>query len=117
MDLEDVAEAAATVLTESNHAGATYELVGTPPLTQVEAAEVLGQGLGRPVRAEAQSVESWEGQARASGMGDYQRETLTKMFRYYERYGLAGNPNVLGWLLRRPPTTLAAFVERTIKAQ
>lgn len=117
VDLEDVAEAAVTVLTESNHAGATYELVGTPPMTQVEAAEVLGQGLGRPVRAEAQSVESWEGRARASGLTDDQRQTLIKMFHYYERYGLAGNPNVLSWLLRRPPTTLAAFVERTINAQ
>ncbi len=71
VDLEDVAEAAATVLTESNHADAAYELVGAPPMTQVEVADVLGQGLGRPVRAEAQSVETWEERARASGMGDY----------------------------------------------
>jgi uncharacterized protein YbjT (DUF2867 family) len=117
VDLEDVAEAAAIVLTEPGHIGATYELVGTPPLSQVEVAEALSQKLGRPVRAETQSIEAWEEGARESGMGDYQRETLIKMFGYYERHGLAGNPNVLGWLLRRPPTTLAAFVERTIKAQ
>jgi hypothetical protein len=43
-------------------------------------------------------------------MGDYQVETLVKMFRYYENYGFEGNPRVLGWLLRRPPTTLADFV-------
>jgi hypothetical protein len=48
-------------------------------------------------------------------MGDYQIETLIKMFRYYEQYGLGGSPNVLGWLLRRPPTTFAAFVERTAR--
>jgi DNA-directed RNA polymerase specialized sigma24 family protein len=48
-------------------------------------------------------------------MGDYQIETLIKMFRYYEQYGLWGGPNVLGWLLRRPPTTFAAFVERTAR--
>ncbi|MEK7326203.1 MAG: nucleoside-diphosphate sugar epimerase, partial [Chloroflexota bacterium] len=115
--LDDVAEAAAIVLTEPNHTGATYELAGTPPVSQVEVAEALSQKLGRPVRAETQSIEAWKEGARNSGMGDYQRETLIKMFRYYERYGLAGNPNVLGWLLRRPPTTLAAFVERIIKAQ
>lgn len=117
VDLDDVAEAAAIVLTELGHIGATYELVGTPPLSQVEVAEALSQKLGRPVRAETQSIEAWEEQARDSGMGDYQCQTLVRMFRYYERYGLAGNPNVLGWLLHRPPTTLAAFVERTIKAQ
>ncbi len=117
VDLDDVAEAAAIVLTEPGHIGATYELVGTPPLSQVEVAEALSQKLGRPVRADTQSIETWEERARASGMGEFQRQTLIRMFRYYEQYGLAGNPNVLGWLLRRPPTTLAAFVERTIKAQ
>ncbi|HLB49104.1 MAG TPA: NmrA family NAD(P)-binding protein, partial [Anaerolineales bacterium] len=39
VDLNDVAEAASTVLTESGHAGATYELVGTPAMTQMEVAE------------------------------------------------------------------------------
>ncbi|HLE27228.1 MAG TPA: NmrA family NAD(P)-binding protein, partial [Anaerolineales bacterium] len=84
VDLEDVAEAAAIVLTQAGHAGATYELVGTSPMTQVEVTEALSQKLGRPVRAEAQSVEMWEQRARAGGMGDYQVETLIKMFRYYE---------------------------------
>ncbi len=112
VDLEDVAEAAAIVLTEPGHAGATYELVGTEAMTQVEVAKGLSQKLGRTVRAEAQSVETWERWARASGMGDYQIETLIKMFRYYERFGLTGNPHVLGWLLRRPPTTFEAFVAR-----
>jgi len=115
VDLEDVAEAAAIVLTEPGHTGATYELVGTEAMTQVEVADVLSQQLGRPVRAEAMPVETWERQARASGMGDYQRETLVKMFRYYARCGLAGNSNALGWLLRRPPETFAAFVERTAR--
>ena len=44
--------------------------------------------------------------------GSYQIEALVKMFRYYEQYGFWGNPRVLGWLLGRPPTTFAAFVER-----
>ena len=115
VDLEDVAEAAAIALTGPGHAGATYELAGTEAMTQVEVAEALSRQLGRPVRAEAQPIEAWERRARASGMGDYQIETLIKMFRYYEQYGLGGSPNVLGWLLRRPPTTFAAFVERTAR--
>jgi len=114
VDLEDVAEAAATALTEPGHVGATYELVGTSAIAQTEVAEVLSRRLGRAVRVEAQSVEIWGEHAQASGMGDYQREALIKMFRYYERYGLVGNPNVLGWLLRRPPTPFEAFVERTM---
>jgi uncharacterized protein YbjT (DUF2867 family) len=115
VDLDDVAEAAALVLTGAGHVGATYELVGTEAMSQVEVAEGLSQKLGRPVRAEAEPVEVWERRARAAGMGDYPIETLIKMFRYYARNGLEGNPNVLGWLLRRPPTTFAAFVERTMR--
>jgi len=100
------------VLTEPGHEGATYELVGTPPLSQVEVAQMLGDWLGRPVRAVAEAVEEWEARAKAAGMGDYQCETLVKMFRYYAQHGLRGNPRLLSWLLGRPTTTLAEFLER-----
>jgi NAD(P)H dehydrogenase (quinone) len=117
VDLEDVAEAAARVLTDDGHSGATYELAGTPPLSQIEIAETFGRALNKPVRAEAEAIESWEQRARDAGMNDYSRETLIKMFRAYARDGLNGNPNVLGWLLRRPPTSLAAFALRTAANQ
>ncbi len=112
VDVADVAEAATLVLTEPGHIGATYELAGTPPLTQREVAEVLSQQLGRPVQAAAMSIDRWEKSARESGLSDYAVTTLIQMFRYYEHYGLVGNPGVLTWLLKRPPATLAAFVQQ-----
>jgi uncharacterized protein YbjT (DUF2867 family) len=112
VDLEDVAAAAAIALTQAGHAGATYELAGAEALTQVEVAAILSQQLGRPVRAEVISRQAWERGARASGLGDYQVQTLLRMFDYYERYGFWGNPHVLGWLLGRPPASFAAFVAR-----
>jgi NAD(P)H dehydrogenase (quinone) len=112
VDLPDVAAAAALVLTQPGHSGATYELVGTAPLSQVAIAQALSEALGRPVRALAEPLEAWEARARAAGMGDHARETLAKMFRYYARHGLVGNPSVLGWLLGRAPTTLAGFARR-----
>jgi uncharacterized protein YbjT (DUF2867 family) len=122
VDLEDVALAAALVLQEASpkrkhpsHHGATYELVGTAAMTQTEAAEILTQQLGRPVIAEQQPIDAWEQSARASGMGDYQVNTLVKMFHYYERYGFSGNPHVLSWLLNRPASSLDAFVARTLE--
>jgi uncharacterized protein YbjT (DUF2867 family) len=89
------------------------DLSGAEVLSQVEVAVILSQQLGRPVRAEAVPLETWERRARDSGLSDYQVETLVKMFRYYERYGFWGNPRILGWLLGRPPITFAAFVERS----
>jgi NAD(P)H dehydrogenase (quinone) len=110
VDLGDVAEAAAIVLTNDAHVGATYELVGTPPLSQIEVAAVLGQTLSRAIRIEAEPPEEWA--TRATGLDDYQRETLTKMFRYYAQHGLIGNSSTLRWLLGREPTTLADFIRR-----
>jgi hypothetical protein len=39
------------------------------------------------------------------------------MFRAYARDSLKGNPNLLGWLLGRPATSLAAFAARMAAAQ
>jgi uncharacterized protein YbjT (DUF2867 family) len=115
-DLDDVAEAAALVLTTTGHGGATYELVGTPPLSQTEVAAALSTALGREVRAEAETVEAWDVRARAAGMGEQERTTLAAMFRYYASHGLIGNPNTLHHLLGRPPNDLARFLGRVVAA-
>jgi NAD(P)H dehydrogenase (quinone) len=112
VDLEDVAQAAACVLTESGHLGATYELVGTEALSQDEIATALGEGLSRAVRVEVVPLDAWEQGARRAGLGEYAVYTLLKMFRYYERHGFIGGTRVLGWLLGRPPTSFEAFVRR-----
>jgi uncharacterized protein YbjT (DUF2867 family) len=112
VDLDDVADVAAQVLTGNGHSGATYELVGTLPMSQIEIAETFGRVLRKDIRAVADPVATWSDRARATGMNDYQRETLTKMFEAYARDGLKGNPNALGWLLGRAPTSLADFAGR-----
>jgi uncharacterized protein YbjT (DUF2867 family) len=115
VDLEDVAQVAALVLTESGHEGATYELVGVKAISQADLAETLSHALNREVRAKFTPRESWAEQARLAGLGDYQIETLVKMFVYYERYGFPGNPRILGWLLSREPTNFTVFAERMVK--
>ena len=117
VDLRDVAEVAAIVLTEPGHTGATYELTGTPPFTQTEVAEILSDALGRPVRAEAEPLAAWEARALAAGLSADQRQMLANMFDYYARYGLTGNRNTLRWLLGREPTALAEFVRRSVREQ
>ena len=112
VDLEDVAEAAALVLASDSHSGATYELVGSPPMSQTDVAAAIATALGRDVRAEEESIAAWEARARAGGMGDYERATLAAMFAYYAAHGLIGNPNTLGWLLGRAPHSPASFLRR-----
>lgn len=116
VDLADVAEAAARVLVEPGHRGATYELAGPEILTQTDVACLLERHLGREVRARQISPSAWAQQARGAGMGEYQVQTLLHMFGYYDQHGFWGNPQVLGWLLGRPPSDFAAFVARVAAA-
>ncbi|HUD84946.1 MAG TPA: NmrA family NAD(P)-binding protein [Xanthobacteraceae bacterium] len=114
VDLDDVAEAAARVLTRDGHIGATYELVGTAPLSQSAVAAAVGAVLQTNVGVEVETVEAWQARARAAGMGEHERDTLAAMFRYYGSNGLIGNPNTLRWLLGRAPHDLAHFLAGTM---
>ena len=114
VDLQDVAEAAALVLTADGHSGATYELVGTQALSQAEVAAAVAAALNCDVRAEAETAESWQARARAGGMGEYECATLAAMFRYYAAHGLIGNSHVLASLLGRKPNDLADFLRRSV---
>lgn len=112
LDLEDLAEAARIALTEPGHVNASYELVGTNPTSHAEVAEIFGRVLNREVRAEKEEIGDWR--LRVSEMSEYAFENLLKMFEYYDKWGLVGNPNVLKWILNREPTSLASFVERIV---
>jgi NAD(P)H dehydrogenase (quinone) len=113
VDLEDIAEAAKIVLTESNHINAIYELAGTLPMSHVEVAKILSGVLNRDVQAQQEKIGDWK--LRANGLGEYALENLVSMFQYYDQWGLMGNPNGLSWVLKREPTSLEAFVQRTMK--
>jgi len=115
VDLDDVAQAATTVLCEPGHVGGIYELAGPEVLTPREMAAAIGNRLGIDVHAEQISIESWKRQGQTSGLGRYQVETLAKMFAYYDRYGLWANSNVLRNLIGRSPTTFQEFLERTLR--
>lgn len=112
VDLDDVAAAAALVLADRRHDGATYELAGAEVLSQTEVAAILSRRLGRPVRAVQIPLEAWRAQARTAGRTAYQIDTLCRMFEYYARYGFWGNAAVLTQLLGRAPATFEMFVAK-----
>lgn len=113
VDLEDVAEAAKIILSASDHKNAIYELAGTVPTSHAEVAEMFSVVLNRGIRVEKEEINDWR--LRAGELGEYALENLIKMFEYYDQWGLAGNPNVLRWILKRDPTTLETFIGRTVK--
>ncbi|GIJ76400.1 Uncharacterized conserved protein YbjT, contains NAD(P)-binding and DUF2867 domains [Micromonospora phaseoli] len=64
VDPADIAEVAATVLREGEHAGRTYELTGPALTTPRQRTRIIGEALGQPVRF----VEQTREQARAQMM-------------------------------------------------
>jgi uncharacterized protein YbjT (DUF2867 family) len=112
VDLADVAEAAAVVLTTPGHSGAIYELAGPEIVTPAGMAVVLEKEMGRPVTAVFQPLDEWQAQAQSAGLSPYAIQTLHQMFVYYARHGFWGNGNILSWLLGREPTTFAQFARR-----
>ncbi|MHB0989309.1 MAG: SDR family oxidoreductase [Bellilinea sp.] len=114
VDLDDVAQAAASVIREGErHYRAIYELCGSQLLSSAEIAEMAGEAIHRQVQAVTLNRDAWERSARENGMNDYARTTLLSMFEYYDRYGFAGNATVLGSLLGRAPTRFEEYLKRT----
>ncbi|NMH97842.1 SDR family oxidoreductase [Pseudonocardia acidicola] len=86
-DLDDVAEAAAVVLLEDGHDGATYELASRT----ATVAELAAEAGVTADRAE------WTGE----GLDEPARSWLGAMFAYYDRHGLPVGTYTLRALLRR----------------
>lgn len=115
VDLHDVATVAAKVLTEhGQHRYATYELVGTEPLSQTAVADTFSQILHRPIEVRPVSLATWEAQALANSTAKETVKTAVAMFTYYATSGMTGNPQVLRFLLGHEPTSLADFIKRTV---
>lgn len=112
VDLEDLGEAAAVVLTQPGHKGAIYEIVGIRALSQNVVADLIGQALGLDLVAEEIPLEDWRQNAEKNGLSLYQIETLLYMFDYYARFGLSGSNYLLRQLLGRDPHSLTTFIRR-----
>lgn len=102
VDVRDVAEAAAVLLTEDGLDGGTFEAAGPESLTAGRIAELLAEHLGRPVTP-VDVVPSEP----APPVEDYAAHCSRRMFDHYRAHGFTGSPRVLAALLGRPPRTFA----------
>jgi uncharacterized protein YbjT (DUF2867 family) len=100
VDLRDVAEAATILLTEDGLDGGTFEAAGPERLTAPRIASLLGDRLGREVRA-VDAVPD------GPVPEDYPARCARLMFDHYRAHGFTGSPRVLEALLGRPARTFA----------
>lgn len=113
VDAEDVAKVCAKVLCEDTHANATYELCGSDFLSPCDLVDVYNEVSKDQAKAAYLDVEDLCDLMHLQD--SYGRECFRKLADTYSTYGIAGNPNVLTWLLGRKPTTFAEYVEKELK--
>ncbi|MGY2002015.1 SDR family oxidoreductase [Blastococcus sp. SYSU DS1024] len=107
VDLRDVADAAAVLLTEDGLDSGTFEAVGPEEVTAPGVAALLTARSGRPVTAV---------DVRAEDDGSYAGRCRTTMFDWYREHGFTGSPRVLATLLGRPPRTFAEHLADRVPA-
>jgi len=109
VDLRDVADAAAVLLTEEGLDGGTFEAAGPEQLTAPRIAELLSVRLGRRVTAVDDAPDGPVPPVDGS-REQYAAHCLRRMFDHYRAYGFAGSPRVLEALLGRPAHTYAGHL-------
>jgi uncharacterized protein YbjT (DUF2867 family) len=70
VDVEDIADVAATALAEDGHVGQLYELTGPRMLTFAEAVEEIARASGRPVRFVPVAMDEWAAEMKQAGLPD-----------------------------------------------
>lgn len=117
VDLEDVADVAATVLTEpGRHAGRTYELTGPRPITFAEAVDLVSRASGRPLGCRRITPAEYAAALVEQGLGIDDAHHVAEMFVVLERGDLAGTTDGIATVLGRAPRTFEDYVLRTAAA-
>jgi NAD(P)H dehydrogenase (quinone) len=115
VDLEDLAEAVTTVLLESGHEYATYELAGAERIDFTEIAAAMSRALGREVALRSVPAVVVASVA-AMRLGPRALLDMKAMLGHYDAHGLVGNATVLRMLLRRELTPFAEVMRRELGA-
>lgn len=116
VDLNDVADAVASIAIQDNHDQATYQLAGPEPLSQIDMAKHLSELLGKQITARSKSLPEFRRDSKINGLPPFRIKNMIKMNKHYDEHGLVGNSNILEWILKRPATTFREYVQRDLMA-
>jgi NAD(P)H dehydrogenase (quinone) len=123
VDVGDVAEAAANVLTEAGHEYGTYELCGKDAfLSRREIASLMTCVMGRRVDAvktdQDEYLEKYRNSPFFARTTQEELDQIREMFSDYDKFGMpAGNPKVLSMLLHRDASSYRDFLEKLNRAE
>jgi len=107
---DDIAAAAAVVLTEDGHEDAAYDMTGPESLTLDEAAELLTEAAGRPVTYVRETIEEARESRAPSGAEDWEIEGWVTTYVAIAEGELERISPDIERLTGRRPMTLADFL-------
>ena len=108
VDYRDVAEVAAIALTEDRLMHGTFELCAEGDLNRHDVAAIMGEVLGREVKAEVAPFDAWADKAALPKEGPV-RPGLKAMYDWYDSHGFSGNALTLRAILGREARPLKAY--------
>lgn len=119
VDMEDVAEATAKVVLEPGHDYAVYPIASDEHLSGEDIAATLSRMTGRRIGSHRIPLEEIVAMlaphfGSADGNIDASADIITRLFTYYDRYGIRGNGRVVEWLLGRPATSFESYAGRNM---
>ena len=114
IDLGDIAECVAEILSDPLHAYAGYELAGGELLSVREMGQMMDHATGESRQVEKVDPDSLDLPASWSAQ---QRSEYALMCAEYDRHGLQGAATTATVLLRRPPTLFAEVASRELTTQ
>ncbi|MFH8614961.1 NAD(P)H-binding protein [Streptomyces sp. NPDC017979] len=113
IDVEDVADVAAKVLSEPGlHAGKTYDVTGPRSITFGEATELIARASGRPIAYRQTSTDEYVAALLKEGWGETDAHHVAEMFVLMERGLLAEPTDDVAEVLGRAPRTFEDYVVR-----
>jgi len=112
IDVGDIAEVAAAVLTGSGHEGKIYPLTGPEALTMAEVAEKLSAATGKTIRYVNVAPEDAKRAQLAAGVPPYMADALAELFAERRKGKESTVSPVIATIIGRPATSFAAFAAR-----
>jgi uncharacterized protein YbjT (DUF2867 family) len=116
VDVEDIAEVAASALTEDGHNGRVYELTGPRALSFGEAVDLIGKATARTIRHVDVDAEDFVLRQVANGVSPKVAHLLTGLLVAIRDGSGAALTDGVERALGRPPTSFEDFVARTASA-
>lgn len=112
IDVGDIADVAATVLTGSGHEGKIYPLTGPEALTMAEVAQKLSAATGKTIRYVDVAPEDARRAQLAAGVPPFLADALAELFAERRKGAESTVSPLVPMLLGRPATSFDAFARR-----